>query len=102
MHHGQKPPENMAELMTRAAQSGKKAREAMTSLGPTGRFPEGKLTPDDEGEFAYRVGHHHGKVVVDFGTPVAWVGLAPEDARELALLLTTHAVAAEKERTDGG
>lgn len=100
MHHGQEPPERRAEFMKKAAQIEKRLRETMAGLGPTGRFPEGKLTPDDEGEFAYRVGHHHGKVVIDFGTPVAWVGFAPEEARALALFLTTHAVAAEKERAD--
>ena len=36
-------------------------------LGPTGRFPDGKLTSNDEGEIAFAVGVLKGKVIVNFG-----------------------------------
>jgi hypothetical protein len=63
-------------------------------LGPTGRFPEGKLTPQDEGELKFFVGVKHGKVVIQFGSPVSWVGMPPEKAMELAQLLVFSAAQA--------
>lgn len=53
----------------------------MIEPGPTGRFPKGKIHPTDEGELALRIGHsQQGKVVVDFGKAVVWIGLDPDDA----------------------
>jgi len=60
-------------------------------LGPTGKFPQGKLGPHDEGEFRYRIGIVDGKVVVDFGKPVHSIGLDRSTARELAKFLLTKA-----------
>ena len=62
--------------------------------GPTGLFPEGKLTEDDQGEIAMAVGHKDGKVIIEFGTPVAWVGMNPIQAKQLAMDLLTHATEA--------
>lgn len=36
-------------------------------LGPTGQFPQGKLTPHDEGEIRIAVGIEQGKVVMPSG-----------------------------------
>jgi len=60
------------------------------ALGATGEFPEGKLTEHDEGEIVFRVGSHQGKVVIEFGTPVAWLGMTPQQALRLAGLLERH------------
>lgn len=49
-------------------------------LGPTGEFPEGKLRSDDEGEIQIAIGTHNGNVIIDFGGPVAWIGLPPAQA----------------------
>ena len=59
-------------------------------LGATGRFPEGKLTDQDEGEIMFRIGHLNGKVVLDFGQQVAWVGMSPDQAKDLARMLMKH------------
>jgi hypothetical protein len=61
--------------------------------GPTGKFPEGKLNEDDKGELQMRVGTDtkNKKVILDFGSPVTWLGLDPEGARDLAKLLTDAA-----------
>ena len=59
--------------------------------GNTGRFPEGKLTPHDEGEIQFAIGVKDGKVCVDFGTPVKWLGMQPTQALELASSLIKHA-----------
>ena len=55
-------------------------------LGPTGQYPYGKLNPDDEGEIRIAIAHdpHNRTVVIDFGKPVAWIGLPPQHAREFA------------------
>ena len=60
-------------------------------LGATKRFPDGKLTPQDDGELAFAVGHTDGKVVIDFGTPTSWIGMPPQTAVDLAKLLIAHA-----------
>lgn len=59
--------------------------------GPTGRFPQGKMHPSDEGELRIAITHKGGKVVIDFGKPTAWIGLDPERADALAELLKQHA-----------
>lgn len=59
----------------------------MEPLGSTGTFPQGKLAPDDEGGLRMAVGEKDGKIVIDFGKQVSWIGLSPKDARDLARLL---------------
>ena len=66
------------------------------TTGPTGRFPQGKLRRDDEGELRLAVGHKTGKVVIDFGTQVAWIGLDPDQADGLADLIKQHAAEARR------
>jgi hypothetical protein len=68
----------------------------MRELGATGRFPEGKLRSDDDGELQFGIAHQGGHVIVNFGVPVTWLGLPPRKARELASLLVHHAEQAEK------
>jgi hypothetical protein len=62
-------------------------------IGPTGDFPEGKLNEDDEGGLQMRVGSDpkNNKVILDFGSPVHWIGLDPEGAQDLARLLSEAA-----------
>lgn len=59
--------------------------------GATGRFPEGKLNPGDEGELRLAVGREGDKIIIAFGKPVAWIGMTPKEAAELAGLLLRHA-----------
>lgn len=84
MHHSERPPVN-PELLNSLFPRGK--------AGPTGRFPEGKLCDEDEGEIQIQLGsdRDYGKVVIDFGRPVAWVGFNPMQARDLAECLKKHA-----------
>lgn len=61
-------------------------------LGGTGRLPDGMTRPDDEGELRFAVGRDkRGNVQVDFGKPVAWFALPPDQAKALAALLIKHA-----------
>lgn len=81
MHHGHDSSEN-AEALRKAF-----------GLGATKRFPEGKLNKTDEGEIKLAVGVEQGKVILAFGTPVAWLGLDAAQADSLADSL--HAKAGE-------
>lgn len=67
-------------------------------LGATGEFPQDKLNETDEGGLVIAVGVEDGKVVVRFGKEVAWIGLAPEGAFELAEALVKHGAAILEER----
>lgn len=66
---------------------------AKENIGPTGKFPKGKLNKDDEGELGMRIGtdEKNGKVIIDFGSPVHWIGLDADDALKMAELLTNSA-----------
>jgi len=57
--------------------------------GATGTFPFGKAGADDEGELtlALAADHQHGILRLEFGKPVAWLGLPAKYARELAVTL---------------
>lgn len=63
----------------------------MSELGATGKFPEGKVSPDDEGEIRLAVAHTDKVVVVKFGKPIAWIAMEPASVRKLAALLIEHA-----------
>lgn len=65
--------------------------------GPTGTYPEGRTSYDDDGELVIAVGCDDGIVFVELGTPVKWFGLPPMQARELAESLIKKAEQAEKE-----
>ena len=54
------------------------------TLGPTGRYPEGKLTEQDDGEIQMGVTVRDGKIIIAFGDPVSWIAFGPKEARELA------------------
>ncbi len=58
-------------------------------FGASGKFPQGKLEDSDEGELRMGVAYDklNGVVRVEFGKPVAWLGLPPPEARRLAQML---------------
>ncbi len=60
-------------------------------IGKTGRFPQGKLREDDQGEVMFAVGSERGKVVIQFAEPTKWVGMDPQQAMNLASALIKHA-----------
>ncbi len=53
-------------------------------FGATGKFPQGHLNDEDEGELKIGIGVSEGKVVINFGTPVVWIGFDVDQAIELA------------------
>lgn len=60
-------------------------------FGATGQFPDGKVSPEDEGELQLGIAHNQDHVILRFGKPVAWLELPPREARELAAALLGHA-----------
>lgn len=63
------------------------------ALGATGRFPDGKLGDYDEGEIAFAIAADPNakKVLIDFGKPVAFLGMTKAQAIELGQLLIRRA-----------
>lgn len=59
--------------------------------GATDHFPAGKLNKTDEGGIQFAIGEQHGKVVIDFGTPVHWLGMTPQEAADFASALLKRA-----------
>lgn len=62
-------------------------------FGSTGNFPDGRLNESDEGEIRFGVAAdpENKVVVLNFGKPVAWLGMPPDLARQLALSLLKNA-----------
>ncbi len=62
-------------------------------LGPTDKFPRGKVHKYDEGELRLAVAtdYQKGVVVIDFGGQVTWLALEKDKAMEFANLILKHA-----------
>jgi hypothetical protein len=61
-------------------------------LGPLGDFPEDQLTAEDSGALRLAITTYQGRVIIDFGEdPVAWIGMPPDVAEELAASLIEYA-----------
>lgn len=56
-----------------------------------GEFPDGKLSPNDEGALALIVGEENGRVVIRFPKPVQWIGFTADQAIDIAQSLITQA-----------
>jgi hypothetical protein len=62
------------------------------NLGPTGKYPNGKVYADDAGELkvAITTDKENGIIRIDFGTRVEWLGLNVSEAKILAAALITR------------
>jgi len=65
-------------------------------LGATGKFPQGKFNAHDEGALNVAVGvdPKTKKVIIDFGKPVAWIGMESKDAMRFAAFIRGRALEA--------
>jgi hypothetical protein len=97
-HHGDEPFDGERfedkRKLEAAASRNKLMRDLLDTAGfrgALGDYPEGKLTPADEGAIQFAIGISNGKVVLDFGTSVHWVGLSAQQAADLASLLLKRA-----------
>lgn len=67
------------------------AKSNMPKLGATGEYPKGKLAPDDEGGLNAAITRQGDVIRIDFGKPVGWLALYPDEARALAKILIEKA-----------
>lgn len=65
--------------------------DSASDLGATGKFPEGKLTEEDEGEIQFGVTTKDEKVIIHFGKPIAWIGMTRQQAEDFGRLLIDRA-----------
>jgi hypothetical protein len=64
-----------------------------SELGPTGRYPLGKLGPEDQGETGIAIGSDLEKnvVFIHLGVPTTWIAFPADQARQMAAALIDHA-----------
>jgi hypothetical protein len=60
--------------------------------GPTDDFPEGKLNEEDEGGLMMAISIESGNVRIDFGKPIAWFAIPPDQALALASVIVGRAM----------
>lgn len=61
-------------------------------LGATGRFPDGKIFSDDEGELNLGITRaRDGTIIMHFGKAVSWMAMSSENAIRLAMVIIHHA-----------
>jgi hypothetical protein len=65
-------------------------------FGATGKFPHGKITPQDEGELNFGIGRDKHYIHINFGKPVIWFSMTPEDALKVASSIVEHAMAIKR------
>ena len=72
------------EMEQKIREENEKLRDIFEQLGATGEFPGGKLTESDKGEIKFAISFQDGKVILNFGDPVAWIGMDKAQAKDLA------------------
>ena len=93
-HHGSEPFDGMPEDPEKKIARNKLMRDLLSTTGfrgSLGEFPESQLTKTDEGSIQFAIGEKDGKVVIDYGTPVHWIGMTPQQAAEFASLIMKRA-----------
>ena len=91
------PQRDLSDLMKQRQEKQRQEMIDALHLGATGNHPNGQLTPQDEGGLKYSIGTKDGVVVIEFGSPVSWIGLQPAESMALAEVLVKHARAVSKE-----
>lgn len=92
-HHGPNPfedGEDSPEFQRRA----KLMRDLLNTTGfrgAIGSYPAGKLKPSDGGAIQFAIGEADGKVVIDFGTAVHWLGMTAQEAADFASAVLSKA-----------
>jgi len=81
----------MAHHSAEAGEISRRLAEMKHELGPTGKFPMGRISEEDEGEIKIGVTIQKSTVILGFGKQISWVGFTHSQARELAASLIEHA-----------
>jgi len=53
------------------------------------KYPDGKLKEDDEGALQMAVFIKDGRLIIDFGKELSWIGFAKQDVKNLVDLLNS-------------
>lgn len=65
-------------------------------LGPTGKYPDGKIADNDEGEIKIGITTMKERIVIDFGKPIHTVGFEADQALSIASVLVKRAMEIKK------
>lgn len=68
--------------------SPEESEEIQSKPGATGNFPDGKLIEKDDGEIAVAFAVYQGRLIMNFGKPVAWIGFTRKEVENMITLLT--------------
>lgn len=93
-HHGRNPfdgHDNEEPVFQKRAKLMRDLLNTTGFRGAIGDYPDGQLGRADEGGIQFAIGEQDGKVVIDFGTPVHWLGMTPQQAAKLANTLLERA-----------
>jgi hypothetical protein len=73
-------------------------------LGPTGKYPEGKLIAEDRGELRIGLFVHQSSIVLDFGSEISWFAMNPDMARRMGeqLIQMAKTVTQNNEKAKSG
>lgn len=79
--------------MVRQNDNVKMEKHPLEQIGPTGKYPQGKVTEHDQGGLAVAIGtdKKRGIIQIEFGTSLTWLGLTADDARAFANQLLERA-----------
>lgn len=64
----------------------------MAKLGAPKTFSNDKMNAEDEGELMLAIAVDHGRIIVQFGKSVSWLGLGHREAIEIATTLIDAAM----------
>lgn len=92
-HHGDQPRHNRA--LEQIIQRFNDQMEGRVRRA----YSQGRISPQDDGDLAFAIAADkgHGTVVIDFGKPVTWIGLKPDDVARLVKVLVEKAQEVAKE-----
>lgn len=68
--------------------------------GPTGNYPDGKMTEDDRGEVCLQIGRADSYVMIEFGCEMSWMAMHPQQAREMGCRLIEWAARVDEFNED--
>lgn len=88
-HHGIDPFNDDGDQIRKLLVEMKTASAAFR--GSIGAYPDGMVSKSDEGSLQFAVGETGDRVIIDFGSPVTWVGMTAQQAMDLAASLMTQA-----------
>lgn len=92
-HHGSEfgrsKSKIMEEIFKKFAGTTDPLHEKMSEV--FGEYPDGKISPADEGAIALEIGAKDKTIFIRFPKPVAWIAFTPDEAMQIAQSLIDYA-----------